>query len=520
MRTTTRLTIVLVLLVAATTLIIGIWGLFALQRSGEAAVIEAQSQVARIEQTALIRLFPALAAVGLLVAFAAFYFDRQFSRPIRRLTEGTIRAAASGDHLADLPQRGDEIGDLALAINTMSTRLTSSSARIEERTAELNETAAQLAESARRNQRCTFRLEAYAHVAKEVASTLNPDRLLEEVVHRLSEHFRCYHTGVFLVDESGLWAVLHATNSAGGQSMLARGHRLGVGTQSIVGTVTRTGKLHVVHDVAGDTLYEKNHELPHTQSEITLPLVARGRVLGALDVQSTETSAFDDDDVLILSILADQTAFALDNARQFQESQAAIAQLQAMQHQYTSDVWDQYVGHNESGFYEYRQGTLTANGDESLAITEAVLNDGVTTATTGDNGNAAALVAPIRVRGTVIGALGLQEEVAGGRRVWSDDDISLVETVADQVGQALETARLYHQARQRAGREQLVTEIAGRIRSAPDIDGILRTAVTEIRRTLGVSHGAILLGTEAHLQPPKEENDGRLMGSEGEGTND
>jgi GAF domain-containing protein/HAMP domain-containing protein len=520
MRTTTRQTIVLIFLVAATMLIVGIWGLYGLQRSGEATATEAQSQLARIEQTALVRLFPALVAVGLLVAFVAFYFDRKFSRPIRRLTEWIIRAPASDDHLHNLPQRGDEIGDLAMAINTMSTRLTSSSARLEERTAELNETAARLAESARRNQKCTLRLEAYAQVAKEVASTLNPDRLLEEVVHHLSEHLRCYHAGAYLVDESGLWAVLHATNSEGGQSMLESGHRLGVGTQSIVGTVTRTGKPHVAHAVAGDTLYEQSPELPHTQSEITLPLVARGQVLGALDLQSAEKSAFDDDDVLIFSVLADQIALALDNARRFQESQAAIAQLQTMQLQYTSDVWDQYVGHTESGFYEYRQGTLAAHGDESLVVPEEVLFDGVTAATTGENGDAAALVAPIRVRGTVIGALGLQEEVAGGREVWSDDDITLVETVADQVGQALETARLYHQAKQRARREQLVTEIAGRIRSAPDIDGILRTAVTEIRRTLGVSHGAIRLGTEAHLQPPKEENGGRPVGSEGEGTDD
>ena len=48
-----------------------------------------------------------------------------------------------------------------------------------------------------------------------------------------------------------------------------------------------------------------------------------------------------------------------------------------------------------------------------------------------------------------------------------------------------------------------MTEITSRIRSAPDIDGILRTAVQEIRQALGVSHGVIRLGTETHLRPPE-----------------
>jgi GAF domain-containing protein len=118
------------------------------------------------------------------------------------------------------------------------------------------------------------------------------------------------------------------------------------------------------------------------------------------------------------------------------------------------------------------------------------------------------VVAPIKVRGQVIGTLGFEDMAAPGEnqgtdRVWSTDEIALIETVADQIGQAMEAARLLNDAQRRARQEQLVTEITGRIRSAPDIDGILRTAVQEIRQALGVSHGVIRLGTETHLRPPE-----------------
>jgi GAF domain-containing protein len=120
------------------------------------------------------------------------------------------------------------------------------------------------------------------------------------------------------------------------------------------------------------------------------------------------------------------------------------------------------------------------------------------------------------VRGEIIGALGLQEAYEETGHVWSDEDIALIETVADQVGQALEAARLYNEAQRRAHREQLVTDITGKIRSAPDIEGILRVAVQEIRRGLGVSHGVIRLGTETHLRPPtKSAFETEVLESEG-----
>ena len=79
-------------------------------------------------------------------------------------------------------------------------------------------------------------MEATAKVARDAASVLNLEELLSRVVTLLSERFDFYHAGIFLLDPAGEWAVLQAASSEGGQRMLARGHRLGLGA-GIVGHV-------------------------------------------------------------------------------------------------------------------------------------------------------------------------------------------------------------------------------------------------------------------------------------------
>jgi len=135
-----------------------------------------------------------------------------------------------------------------------------------------------------------------------------------------------------------------------------------------------------------------------------------------------------------------------------------------------------------------------------LDAAHQVGNRGTITMISGDDDRVATLVTPIRLRDRVIGVLGLQDTHI--QRTWSEDEIALIEATADQAAQALEVAHLLDKTRRLARREQLVAEITGKIRSARDIDGILRTAVQEMQRALGVSHGLIRLGTENHMRPP------------------
>ena len=111
--------------------------------------------------------------------------------------------------------------------------------------------------------------------------------------------------------------------------MLEKGHRLKVGEQGIVGYVTGTGKPRIVLDVGTDAVHFSNPLLPETRSEMALPLKLGTQIIGALDVQSKEESAFDEEDATVLQTMADQLAIAIENARLLQETQQTVHELSA-----------------------------------------------------------------------------------------------------------------------------------------------------------------------------------------------
>ena len=113
--------------------------------------------------------------------------------------------------------------------------------------------------------------------------------------------------------------------------------------KGIVGYVTGFGETRVVEDVTSDIVYFANPDLPETQAEIALPLRARGEIIGALDVQSSEPMAFPPEKITILQTLADQIATAIDNARLFSETQAALETTRKAYGEITRAVWDDLI---------------------------------------------------------------------------------------------------------------------------------------------------------------------------------
>ncbi len=72
---------------------------------------------------------------------------------------------------------------------------------------------------------------------------------------------------------------------------------------------------------------------------MALPLKARDQTIGVLDVQSEKPGAFTDNDTNTLSILADQIAIALENARLFSQMQQALNEAQALYRQNSQEGW-------------------------------------------------------------------------------------------------------------------------------------------------------------------------------------
>ncbi len=181
-------------------------------------------------------------------------------------------------------------------------------------------------------------LQTAADISRVASSTLNPDELLQRVVNLVRDRFDLYYVGILLVDHSGewtgepgRWAVLRAGTGAAGRQMLAQGHKLEIGGDSMVSTCITTRLARVSLNAGAELIRYANPLLPETRSELALPLISRGRVIGAMTVQSTSRYAFSDVDVTILQSMADQVANAIENARLYAQEQRRRSTLTSLQ---------------------------------------------------------------------------------------------------------------------------------------------------------------------------------------------
>jgi len=165
-------------------------------------------------------------------------------------------------------------------------------------------------------------LSTSAQVSQIASSILDLGELLPRVVNLIRESFRYDHVQIFLMDDDQIYAELKASTGEAGKHLLAIKHKLAKGSASVIGTVTATSEPAIALDTADARFVHKpNPYLPLTRSEMALPLIVKGQVAGALDVQSNQPNAFSDEDVEVLKTLAAQISVAIDNARLFDEAQ-------------------------------------------------------------------------------------------------------------------------------------------------------------------------------------------------------
>jgi GAF domain-containing protein len=348
----------------------------------------------------------------------------------------------------------------------------------------------QVAERTAALARRSTQLEAAAQVAREAAEIRDVVHLLEETARLISDRFGFYHAGIFLLDEAGEYAVLHATSSQGGQRMLTHGHRLRVGEEGIVGHVTGQGKPRIALDVGADAVFFDNPYLPDTRSEMALPLRAQGQIIGTLDVQSTEPEAFTDEDIAVLQTLADQLAMAISNARLFQQAQESLEAERRAYDVLSHEAWRALVRTQPDLRHQYDPQGILPNDGPGREEPKLAVRNGKTVL--GGTIRSATVSTPIKVRDRVIGVLDAYKPEGAG--AWAPEEIALLETLTEQLGIALESARLYQDTQRRAARERLTGEITDRMRETLDVDTVLQTAVREMRQILDLAEAEVRLG--------------------------
>jgi len=350
-----------------------------------------------------------------------------------------------------------------LALNELREQL---ELRVEERTTELEQ-------QTRQSEKRASQLEALSEVANTISSLQEINQLLPYVTQTISERFNFYHTGIFLISEDGKFAVLQAANSEGGQQMLARKHQLRIGQEGIVGFAISQKRAHIALDVGEDAVFFDNPELPTTRSEIALPLIIGGDVIGVLDVQSEEANAFSNEDIEVLTTLANQVAVAIQNARLFEQSRKAMQELETTFQRYISSEWQQFS--TESRVVGYR-----AHQTGLEPITDLVSNDNSL-----DN-----YEIPLTLRGVTLGNLNIKMDETGE---FSQEEIGLIHAIADRLVLALESARLLEDSQRTTAKEQVVGEIATKIGASINMRNVLQTAVEELGRAIPGSEVVIQL---------------------------
>lgn len=352
--------------------------------------------------------------------------------------------------------------------------------RVEERTRQLEVANRQVTHRA-------AQLQAITDLSETIAQVQNLTDIFPEAARLINEYFGFYHVGIFLIDGAREFAILQAANSEGGKRMLARRHRLKLGT-GVVGYAAQTGLPRIALDVGSDAVYFNNPDLPETRSEAAIPMNSRGETIGVLDVQSTEVQAFSGEDLQILTTLANQVAIAIDNARLLTETRAALVQVQEVYNEFTRAEWGRTISKAEQPGFRYHAGRIEMlEKDLNLPeVVSAVAGGKVVTSSTNDTEEHRSTVAvPVKLRGEVIGVIHVESSDPSKR--WLEDEVTLVEAVAERAAFAMENARLFQEARRRAVKEQTISEATARISSAFNMENILQATAEELERILGGS---------------------------------
>ena len=351
---------------------------------------------------------------------------------------------------------------------------------------------AELVTTNRRNERRARQFEAIAQVARVIATIQDLDSLLPRITQVISQQFGFYHVGIFMWDENHEFAVLMAANSEGGQRMLKRGHKLGIGQTGIVGFVSATGTSRIALDVGADAVFFDNPDLPHTRSELALPLRVANEIIGVLDVQSMEQNVFQEEDTDVLSTLADQVAIAIQNGRSYETTQGMLKEAQKTSVAYLRDSWRALQSREEHLGFLISDNTLKPLNKPitSTQISKAISSGEIVS----ESGKTPTLAIPIRLRDEVIGVIDIH---IAEEHNWDPDEVDIAQAVAERLSLALETSLLLQTTQRRAQIERATSEISGKISASTQFDSILRTAAEELSRVLGGSEVLVQIQPDA-----------------------
>jgi PAS domain S-box-containing protein len=388
-------------------------------------------------------------------------------------------------------------------------------------------------------------LQTAAEVSRAASSILDPDELLRQAVDLIRERFGLYYTGIFLVDDAGQYAVLRAGTGEAGQEMLKRGHKLEVGGESMIGWCVANARARIALDVGQEAVRFENPLLPGTRSEMALPLISRGQVIGAVTVQSSRVAAFSAEDITVLQTMADQLANAIRNARLFQGICSTLERLDTMNRvsglinsslelqevlETIASSAAELAGADSSGIFQWSAGGDFLELKIAYGVSAGFLAEVRETNPRpgqGAIGRAGVSRVPVEIsdistypgyeykdllarhgyRSVLAVPVLAREKVLGGINLWwreehhtAPQDLSVLVALANQAATAIENARAYEEER----RARVLTETLRRagqvVSSTLDLDEVFERILLELEWVVPYDSASVQLLKEGRVE--------------------
>ena len=374
-------------------------------------------------------------------------------------------------------------------------------------------------------------------VSAQIANVLNVNELASRVTELIQQTFHYYYVAIFTLQESSPSLRFRSSAMAPrkGKRKASVALEVEIG-QGLIGQAAAEGERILVDDVKQDPHYRFIDSLPETRSEVALPLKMGDRVLGVLDVQSDQPSAFHPNDLLILGALADTIARAVEGARLYMDlrrradqltlvaevgkSVSSSLELKTLMNNAAALIHDRFgypyvhlfTVHPNRRLIQYQAGSgersrnlegYTLSLDDPEGLISWVARKGQTVLVNDvkkderyrpsplpPEDTNSELCVPLLYRDEVVGMLDIQSDKLNA---FTEEDRFIFEAVADNIATAIHNADLYRSEQWRRQVADGLREVAGLVSADASVDDVLEAILSELERNLAVDISAIWL---------------------------
>ncbi len=350
-------------------------------------------------------------------------------------------------------------------------------------------------------------LNTAAYLIGEISGLDDLETLLTQVVQILQRRFQRFGVecvGIFMQDLETL-----TTQSVATAPLILRalsGREIfplrSVNVSTVVAQAIHSGEV----TFGPCTVRSETGTLPAYELAVPLRLYlhsGRADVIsrGVLYFCNTTQALFEDLDEAVWLTLASQLSVAIQNVGLLQKARGEVQEMRRLQQQYMEQSWRDLFA--DAAVFAYHADETQADKSWQFAPeVAAALREERVVVRGGSKHTRGAIIVPVKVRDTILGVVEIQSAEPGA--MWSREQLDLVDTVVDQLGVALDSARLYQESLRRASREQLTREITDEMRRSITMETILRTAVEKLGQAIGVPQAYVQLKLNEGPEPAPE----------------